>query len=82
MITATLANTGYFIGIGVEAFAILICVVMLALMLTGVLFKWLAQGRETRLAKAEAKAAYSEAWSVIKEELAAQAAAEAEAERA
>ena len=82
MITAIMANTGYFIGIGIEAFVILICVVMLALMLSGLLFKWTAQTSQTRLVKAEAKAAYKEAWAVIEEERAAREAAEAEAERA
>ena len=80
--TLIMANTGYLIGIGIEVFIILICVVLLALMLTGILFAWMAQHNETRLVRAEAKAAYAEAWAVIEEEQAAQAAAEAEAERA
>ncbi|MDE6690704.1 MAG: hypothetical protein K2K04_01920 [Clostridia bacterium] len=82
MMTAILGNTGYFVGIGVEAFVILICGVMLALMLTGVLFKWMAQGKVTSVAKAAAKAAAAEARAVVEEEAAAQAAAEEEAERA
>ena len=82
MITAIMANTGYIVGISIEVLVILICAALLALMLTGLLFAWLAKYNETRLAKAEAKAASAEAWAVIEEERAAQAAAEAEAERA
>ena len=80
--TAILSNTGYFVGIGIEVFIILICGALLALMLTGLLFTWLARSSESRLVKAEARAASAEARAVIEEELAAQAAAEAEAERA
>ena len=82
MISAVMANTGYFVGIGIEVFIILICAALLALMLTGLLFKWLNQFNETRLVKAEARAAANEARAVAEEEAAAQAAAEAEAERA
>lgn len=82
MISAVMANTGYLVGIGIEVFIILICAALLALMLTGLLFKWLNQFNETRLVKAEARAAANEARAVAEEEAAAQAAAEAEAERA
>ncbi len=82
MITAIMANTGYIVGISIEVLVILICAALLALMLTGLLFAWMAKYNETRLAKAEAKAASAEAWAVIEEERAAQEAAEAEAERA
>lgn len=79
---AVLGNTGYLVGIGIEVFVILICGAMLALMLTGLLFKWQEESKRTRVVKAEARAASSEAWAIIEEERAAQAAAEAEAERA
>lgn len=82
MMTAILANTGYFIGIGIEVFIILVCGALLALMLTGLLFLWMARMKETRLVRAEAKAAAGEARAVAEEEAAAQAAAEAEAARA
>lgn len=82
MMSAILGNTGFFVGIGVEAFVILVCGALLVLMLTGVLFKWLAQGKVVRTVKAEAKAAAGEARAVAEEEAAAQAAAEEEAERA
>lgn len=82
MMTAILENTAYFIGIGVEAFAIIVCVVLLALMLSGALFKWMAKSKVTRTAKAAAKAAAAEARAAVAEELAAQEAADAEAARA
>ena len=52
MISAVMAWTGYWIGIGVEGFVILIAGVLLALMLTGVLFKWLADAKEKSAARA------------------------------
>ena len=82
MVTAIIANnTGFFVGIGLEAFVLLVFGALLALMLTGVLFKWLAVWKETHLVKAEAKAAATEARKIVEEEQAAQAAAEAEAAR-
>ena len=82
MMTAILDNTAYFIGIGVEAFAVIVCAVLLALMLSGALFKWMAKSKVTRTAKAAAKAAAAEARAAVAEELAAQEAAEAEAAKA
>ncbi|MCM1546359.1 MAG: hypothetical protein NC033_04910 [Clostridiales bacterium] len=82
MIMTILANSGYLIGIGIEAVVIVVFGVLLVLMLTGLLFKWLANYNESKLVKAEARAAAAEARAVVEEELAAQAAAEAEAARA
>ena len=82
MMTAILGNTGYFVGIGIEVFVILICGVLLVLMLTGLLFKWLENSKVTNVVKAEAKAAAAEARAVVEEEAAAQAAADAEAAKA
>ena len=82
MISAVMSNTGYFIGIGIEGFIIIVCAVLLALMLTGLLFRWIEQGKVTRLVKCEARAALKEAKAVADEEAAAQAAAQAEADRA
>ena len=76
MISAVMAWTGYWIGIGVEGFVILIAGVLLALMLTGVLFKWLADAKEKSAARAAARAVKREA------EAAARAEAEAAAEAA
>ena len=76
MISAVMAWTGYWIGIGVEGFVILIAGVLLALMLTGVLFKWLADAKEKSAARAAERAVKREA------EAAARAEAEAAAEAA
>ena len=76
MISAVMAWTGYWIGIGVEGFVILIAGVLLALMLTGVLFKWLADAKEKSAARAAERAVKREA------EAAARAEAEAAAEEA
>ena len=78
MIMAIMANTGYFVGIGIEGFIIVVCGVLLALMLTGLLFKWMSAMKESRTVRAEARAAEAEARAVAAEE----AAAQAEAERA
>ena len=82
MMTSILGNTGYIVGISLEVVVILICAGLLALMLTGLLFVWLAKFNESRAVKAEARAALNEARQVYEEELAAQRAAEAEAARA
>ena len=76
MISAVMAWTGYWVGIGVEGFVILIAGVLLALMLTGVLFKWLADAKEKSAARAAERAVKREA------EAAARAEAEAAAEAA
>ena len=76
MISAVMAWTGYWVGIGVEGFVILIAGVLLALMLTGVLFKWLADAKEKSAARAAERAVKREA------EAAARAEAEAAAEEA
>lgn len=76
MISAVMAWTGYWVGIGIEGFVILIAGVLLALMLTGVLFKWLADAKEKSAARAAERAVKREA------EAAARAEAEAAAEAA
>ena len=89
MILGILAWTGYWVGIGVELFVILICAALLALMLTGLLFKWMASMKESRAEqtaaksiRAEVKAAEAEARAVAAEEAAALAEAQAEADAA
>lgn len=77
-----LAWTGYWIGLGIELFIILVCAALLALLLTGLLFAWLANGKEQRLVRSAAKAAEAEARAVAAEEAAALAEAQAEAEAA
>lgn len=77
-----LAWTGYWIGLGIELFIILVCAAILALLLTGLLFAWLANGKEQRLVRSAAKAAEAEARAVAAEEAAALAEAQAEAEAA
>ena len=74
--------TGYWIGLGIELFIILVCAALLALLLTGLLFAWLANGKEQRLVRSAAKAAEAEARAVAAEEAAALAEAQAEAEAA
>ncbi len=76
-----LAWTGYWVGIGIELFVILICAALLALILTGVLFKWIAQNKTNTAVRAEVRAAEDEAREQAAEEAAALAEAEA-AERA
>ncbi len=76
-----LAWTGYWVGIGIELFVILICAALLALILTGVLFKWIAQNKTNTAVRAEVRAAEDEARAQAAEEAAALAEAEA-AERA
>ena len=76
MISAVMAWTGYWVGIGIEGFVILIAGVLLALMLTGVLFKWFADAKKKSAARAAERAVKREA------EAAARAEAEAAAEAA
>lgn len=80
MISAVMAWTGYWVGIGVEGFVILIAGVLLALMLTGVLFKWLADAKEKSAARAAERQAKREAEAMARAE--AEAAAEAAAAEA
>ncbi len=80
MISAVMAWTGYWIGIGVEGFVILIAGVLLALMLTGVLFKWLADAKEKSAARAAERAVKREAEAAARAEAEAAAAEAAEEE--
>ncbi len=76
MISAVMAWTGYWVGIGVELVIIILAGTLLALMLTGLLFKWLADAKEKSAARAAERAVKREA------EAAARAEAEAAAEAA
>ena len=63
--------TGYYIGIAIECVIIVIAGVLLALMLTGLLFKWMAaaaERREERRARKEAERAEKEAARLAAEE--------------
>jgi len=73
-----LAFTGYWVGIGIELFVIVLAGVLLVLMLTGVLFKWLAAFKAWREQKKAEKLARQEAEAEARAEAEA-AAAEAEA---
>ena len=92
MIERLLAWTGYYIGLGIEGGIILIAAVLLALMLTGVLFAWIsaikvkvAESKERsaqRKAEKEAERQEREAQKQAEAEARAQAQAEAEAAEA
>ena len=89
MMLGMLAWTGYWVGLGIELFIILVCAALLALMLTGLLFTWLANIKEQRAEqsaakaiRAEVRAAEAEARAVAAEEAAALAEAQAEADAA
>ena len=71
--------TGYYVAIAIECVIIVLAAVLLALMLTGLLFKWiaiLAERREARKAQKEAERAEREAARLAAEEEAARIAAE------
>ena len=71
--------TGYYVAIAIECVVIVLAAVLLALMLTGLLFKWiaiLAERREARKAQKEAERAEKEAARLAAEEEAARIAAE------
>lgn len=82
MILNVMAWTGYWIGLGIELFIILVAGVVLALLLTGILFRVMTQMRESSAVRAEARAAAAEARAVLAEEEAAAKEAEREAARA
>lgn len=86
MIDVILAWTGYWVGIGIELFVIVIAGTLLILLLTGVFFKWMDAIKVTsaanKLRRAEEKAAREERLRIAAEERArreAQERAEAEA---
>ena len=77
--------TGYYIGIAVECVIIVLAAVILALLLTGLLFKWaaiLSERREERKARREAERAEREAARLAAEEEAARLAEEEAARQA
>lgn len=77
--------TGYYIGIAVECVIIVLAAVVLALLLTGLLFKWaaiLSERREERKARKEAERAEREAARLAAEEEAARLAEEEAARQA
>ena len=85
MIELIMAWTGYWVGIGIELFVILIAGILLVLMLTGVMFRWIdaakVRSAANKLRRAEEKAAREERLRIAAEEKARREAIErAEAE--